>query len=373
MPFPSSRPFRKRANWLIALGTEAGAPLLRAYARAKTGPATAPSAWRKALIIGDNHIGDLLYRSASLAQLKAALPQCELHYLAEPGSVQVIEGHPALASILPWIRSDSPLDLAPEHYAALREMRFDVALCTNCIKYWPELLLAVRLGIPNRAGYIYKGFSGWVTHPLPINFPDTYPAYFRQYVAALTGRAPDWPLLPVIRTTAEDEANAAALWERLGLGQHRRVVACFMTTRQQTGVWAPENFGKTLHLLRGSAGIVLCGAKGDRPLLERIDREFGLQAGIVAGDLNLRALSCFLRRTAAVLTTDSGPRHIANAAGVPVFFFRNLRSDPIETGAYLGSETDFCPHSVWLDPGQQNAILSKIAPETVAAAIGALI
>ncbi|HEX4085231.1 MAG TPA: glycosyltransferase family 9 protein [Chthoniobacteraceae bacterium] len=374
MPFPSSRPFRKRANWLIALGTEAGAPLLRAYARAKTGRATPPAQWRKALIIGDNHIGDLLYRSASLAQLKAGLPQCELHYLAAPGSAQVIEGNPALAGILPWIRSDSPLDLAPEHYAALREMRFDAALCTNCIKYWPELLLAVRLGIPNRAGYDYKGFSGWVTHALPIRFPDTYPAYFRQYVAALAGRAPDWPLRPVIQPTAGDEGNAATLWERLGLSRHRRVIACFMTTRQQTGVWEPESFGATLRILRGeAAGIVLCGAAGDKPLLERIDREFDLQAGIVAGDLNLRALFCLLRRTAAVLTTDSGPRHIANAAGVPVFFFRNLRSDPTETGAYLESETDFCPNSVWLDPGQQNTILSKIAPEDVAAAIRARI
>ncbi len=70
-----------------------------------------------------------------------------------------------------------------------------------------------------------------------------------------------------------------------------------------------------------------------------------------------------------MLTTDSGPRHIANAAGVPVFFFRNLRSDPVETGAYLDTETDFCPPTLWLDPARHAAILSAIAPERVAAAI----
>ncbi len=211
MPFPNPRPFRKRANWLVAVGVEAIGPVLRGYARVKTGPSSQSREWRKALIIGDSHIGDLLYRRASLAQLKAGLPDCEFHYLASPGSAQILEGNPAIAGILPWQRGDSPLDLAPEHFAALKRMGFDAALCTNCIKYWPELLLAVRLGIPNRAGYIYKGFSGWVTHPIPIRFPQSYPAYFRDYVAALTGRAPDWPLRPVIHAGAEDEAAAIAL------------------------------------------------------------------------------------------------------------------------------------------------------------------
>lgn len=369
MPFPSKAPFRKKANWLTALAVEASSPLLRAYARIRTGPRSDPRRWRKALILGDHHIGDLLYRSASLQHLKAGLPECEFHYLAAPGAWHVLEGNPALTSILPWVRSDSPLDLAPSRLAALKAMRFDAALSTNCIRYWPELLLAVRLGIPNRAGYVYKGFSGWVTHPIPLRFPQPYPAYFRQYVAALTGRQPDWPLRPVIRASAEDEAAAAEVWTRLGLGRHPRVLACFITTRQQTGVWAPANFGKALRRLRDSAGIVLCGAERDRPLLAGIDSDFDLHADIVAGDLGLRALACLLRRCDAVLTTDSGPRHIANAAGVPVFFFRNLRSDPVETGPYLETETDLCPPAPWLKPEEHAGILSSVDPADVASAI----
>ena len=54
-----------------------------------------------------------------------------------------------------------------------------------------------------------------------------------------------------------------------------------------------------------------------------------------AGSLGLRALSCFLSHFATVLTTDSGPRHIANAAGVPVVFVRNVWSNAVETGVYV--------------------------------------
>jgi len=375
VPFPSSTPFRKKANWLIAIATEAMAPLLRAQAQARNGSPTEPRTWRKALIVGDNHIGDLLYRSASLEPLKAGLPDCELHYLAAPGSCTVLEGNPALASILPWLKSDSPLDLSPEHSEALRSMNFDAVLCTNCIKYWPELLFAIRLGVRNRVGYTYKGFSGWVTRPMPIRFPATYPAYFCDYVAALTAQAAQWPLRPVIHFTPGDEAAAAEVFDRLGLARHRRLVACFMTTRQPTGVWAPENFGKALRQLRDSTGchVVLCGAAADQPLLARIESEFQLGADIVAGALPLRPLAYFLRRFAAVLTTDSGPRHLANAAGAPVFFFRNLRSDPVETGVYLDSETDFCPPRGWMDPGEHAAILDAITPSAVASAIAARI
>jgi len=345
VPFPSSTPFRKKANWLIALAVEALAPLLRAYARIRTGPASHPRQWRKALIVGDNHIGDLLYRSASLQPLKAGLPDCEFHYLAAPGSSAILEGNPAIASILPWLRADSPLDLTPEHFAALRAMRFDALLCTNCIKYWPELLLALRLRVPNRAAYVYKGFSGWATVPIPIRYPQPFAVYFRDYVAALTSQAPVWPPRPVIHTNERDEAEADALWTSLGLDRHPAVTACFMTSRQPTGIWPPAKFGETLRALRRKrdAHILLCGAASDEPILGAINKEYALEANIVAGALGIRALCCFLRRCSAVLTADSGPRHIANAAGVPVIFVRNVWSNAIETGAYLDTETDLCP------------------------------
>jgi len=344
---------------------------MRLHARAKTGPPSPPREWKKALIAGANHIGDLLYRSASLERLKAGLPNCDFHYLAAPGSCEILEGNPAIAGILPWMRSDSFADIDLEHLAALKAMRFDAILCINSSTYWPELLMALRLGIPNRVGYTCKGFSGWVTHPIPIEYPKSYAAYFRDYVASLTGRAPDWALRPIIHANAEDEAAAVGLWEALGLEAHSSVIACFMTTRQPTGIWPAANFGKALRLLRESAGahVLLCGSASDEPLLAGINRDFGLGADLVTGKLGLRALCCFLRRCSVAFTTDSGPRHIANAAGIPVYFFRNLRSDPIETGAYLESETDLCPPTGWLAPGEHAGILAEISPEMAAGKI----
>jgi len=371
VPFPASRTFRKKTNWLIAIGVEALAPALRLYARARTGPSTPPQQWRKALIIGDNHIGDLLYRSASLEHLKAGLPDCEFHFLTAPGSSQVLEGNPAITSSLPWVRSNSPLDIAPEHFAALQAMKFDAALSTNCIKYWPELLLAIRLGIPNRVAYDYKGFSSWATHPIPIKHPQAFAAYFRDYVASLTGQDPHWLPRPVIHATGSDQAQADALWTRLGLDQYPHVTACFVTSRQPTGVWPTAKFGETLRILRRKRGthIVLCGAAGDEERLASLNKEYGLEAGMAAGALGIRALCCFLRRCSVVFTADSGPRHISNAAGVPVVFIRNVWFNAVEAGIYVDTETDLCAMPDDGDRGDGEALLGAIDPEHAASVV----
>ena len=112
--------------------------------------------------------------------------------------------------------------------------------------------------------------------------------------------------------------------------------------------------------------VVLCGAASDEALLADVNKDFGLEADIVAGKLGIRALCCFLRRCSVVLTTDSGPRHIANAAGVPVVFVRNVWSNAVETGVYTDTETDLCgpPHDG--DRGDGAALLAAITPERAA-------
>jgi ADP-heptose:LPS heptosyltransferase len=250
----------------------------------------------------------------------------------------------------------------------LDDLRFDAALCTNSSGYWAELLLAIRLGIPNRVGYTHKGFSAWVTHPVPMSYPQSFAAYFRSYVAHLTEQGPTWSLRPRIYADATDEEQAQTEWQRHGLGAGPPVLACFMTTRQPTRLWPAEQFGRTLAQLRQrmSLKIVLCGAAGDGALLEQANRAFALDAAVIAGGLGLKPLYCLLAKCAAALVSDSGPRHIANAAGLPVFFVRNIRSKRIETGSYLDTELDLAPPDELVPARRQMRVLEKIVPEAVA-------
>ena len=365
---PSKAPFRRKANWLLALVVEAGSPAMKRYARGRTGNGTLPpKSWKRALILGDNHIGDVLYRSCSLCSLKSGLPDCEFYYLAESGTADILAGNPYLKAVLPWARSDSRLDLSPEHMRELKALSFDAALCTSCIRYWPELLLSLRLGIPNRVAYTYKGFSGWVTHPIHICYPKPFPAYFADYVATLTGNSVVDDLRPQVFPSASSETEAENVANRIGLTLSDTAIAFFLTTRQHIAVWPLARFAQLFELISNKLGakVVLVGAAKDKTFLDAVSFGSSVRPYVCAGELSLSGLAAFLKRCALVVTTDSGPRHIANAVGTKVLFFRNGSASEVETGKYCSNETDLMPPGEFLSERSQIDILRHIDPVEV--------
>ena len=364
MRWPDRTSFRNAANYRVACLSELAGPALRGAAALRRLPTPRPpQAWRRALLLGASHIGDVLYNTASLPALQRGLPNCEWIYAAPPLAAAVLVGNPHLAGTC------DPRDLA------VRAAEFDAIVCYNSGASWRETIAAWRRGIPNRAAYVHKGFSALVTHPIPIRRPQSYPAYFRDLVSHLTGLAPDWTLRPIVYPGASHEQEAAELWREFALGA-RPVVAAFVTSRQPSGVWPSEKFGEALHLLhaRADCDTVLLGSAEDEASLIVVRDAARLPSRLAAGRLSLLGLVCFLRRCGLALTTDSGPRHLANAAGIRVFFVPNLAVSKIETGAYLDTETDLAPDFESVSPAEQPAAFARIDPryvaEIIASALG---
>lgn len=344
--------FRSHSQLLCAHATEAVAPMLRMGSRWWSGSPTSPERWRKGLLIGANHIGDILYRTSSLMQLAKGFPDCTWDILAPEPASQVLEGNPAIRKIH---RMEIP-SFGSEDFMKLKQEQYDVAICYDVGMYTRPLLTATLLGIPNRVGYVHKGWSGLVTHPVCINYPQPFPAYFRDLVAQLSGQEASWDLRPKVTLTEQDHRKAEALWSELKLADKRPVLACFVTTRQPTGVWPLEKFRETLEILHGSIPIemVLCGSPQDKEKLKSLQSLLSFPVSINAGRLELRALIAFLARCHVVLSTDSGPRHLANAAGAPVVFVRNPWFSRKEAGVYCpGSEYDLAPDLEFVSPANQ--------------------
>lgn len=356
--------FRTRRKRWLAHTSEFVAPLLRTGATlAVRGATSEPSAWRTGLILGHNHIGDVLYRTCSLPQLTEALPQCDWSYLTAPSSAELLQGNPSITEVLPWNVGDNSWELAEGKFGELRRRGFDVALCTNTLRHYPDLALAVALGIPNRVAFAYKGLSGLITRQAPIHFPSAYPVYFRGMVAELAGRAPDWPLQPLVYPAHEDIALAERLWTELDLGSSGLVVACSLTTRQASGNWPRSHLLAAVEKARSQTEfeVVLCGSAADSETLSAAAGELSFPVKILAGALGLRAYAAFLSRCAALLTLDSGPRHLGNAARIPVLFVRNLRQSQVETGKYCESEIDLAPAVEYLGDGQARNTVAGIS------------
>lgn len=361
---PNRKRFRSRTNYLLACVSEMIGPFIwrRAVARS-TAEASPPEAWRRGIIIGADHIGDMLFNTASLPYLNEGLSKCRWYHVADPPASGVLAQNPNIEGIV------SRVDLS-----AMRGS-FDVAVCYNSGSNWRDLIFVTKLGIPNRIGYIDKGFSSLVTFPIQITYPQPYPAYFRDLIGQLVGRKPDWALRPMIYPSSKDGLNAETAWIEAHFDPAQPVVACFVTSRQPAGVWPAEKFAQAISIIEEEANCqtVLCGTTDDAARLNQLKSDLKLRARLFAGKLSLLSLGCFLRKCAVVLCPDSGPRHLANAVGTPVVYVRNIAVKKIETGSYCDTEIDVAPDFECISPSDQERMFCLIDPRVVAERVGSLL
>jgi ADP-heptose:LPS heptosyltransferase len=338
---------------------------------ASRGATSDPNTWRNGLIIGHNHIGDVLYRTCSLEQLGAALPNCKWSYLVSPQTAELLLDNPAIADVLPWSRGENSWELEDGKFGDLRRREFDVVLCTNTLRHYPDLALAVALGIPNRVGYAYKGLSGLITRTSPIEFPSRYAEYFRRMVADVADIPPDWPLRPRVYPSEEDNSAAARAFTSFGFADGSPVVACSLTTRQAAGNWPRSHLLAALEAAHAERNfeVILTGAPSDSGELAAAARELSFPVNVLATKLSLRAFVALLSRCSALLTLDSGPRHMGNAAGIPVLFARNLSHSQIEAGKYCESETDLAPAVEYLSDDETKRVVAGIPPSRTGGAL----
>lgn len=365
MRWPARETFRSSAKFLAACGSELLAPVLRQQVRHLPAPSPVER-WRKVLLLGANHIGDILYRTAGLRTLAAAMPDCRFHILAPGAAGDVLRYYPSVERVHGFGVEAAQLNL-------LAGECYDAVICYDTGAYLPSLRLAVRLGIPNRVAYVHKGFSAWVTHPVIIRWPQPFPAYFRDLVSQLTGSGEHASLRPVVAFSEADISDAASALRLHGLESKGQWLACFPFSRQPGSHDAGVKVLEILAALEETAPeltTVLLGAPSEIERLSEVVRAMNLRARVISPCLPVRTLTAFLSHAAAVLCADSGPRHLANAAGRPVFFVRNLASQAIETGVYLDTETDLCPPDLgFLDRAARSPVLAGLDPKEAAAKI----
>ncbi|HEX6573361.1 MAG TPA: glycosyltransferase family 9 protein [Gemmatimonadaceae bacterium] len=345
--------FRQWSNLLLGRASEALRPLLKVAGRIPArGKITPPQEWRRGLIFGHNHMGDVLYRTGSLPILRDALPGCRWSFVTAPESKDLLVNNPHVEKVFAVQEGDNAWSMSFDNFVQLRSQKFDVALCSNSLRYYPDLAVAAALGIPNRVSFVHKGMSGLVTHPVPIEFPSAYAAYFRTIVASVTHRSPDWSLRPQVYLDANAANVANHVFDDIDIGWP--VIACVLTTRQARGNW-PR--GMLLEVLRqarkqGKFLVAFCGSHGDAHELPKIVESYPHEKVIVAGRLSILPFAGFLARCTALLTLDSGPRHLGNAMGIPVIFARNMSHSQVEAGAYCDTEVDIAPSGDYLTDEQ---------------------
>jgi heptosyltransferase-2 len=283
----------------------------------------------KLAIMLPNWVGDACMATPTLRALReGAADYGEICWVGRPGPLMVLDG-------LPW--ADSRLMYKPRARGGdllsrrglvreLRRRRFDaMILLTNSLS---TAAMAWLGGIPRRIGYARDGRSWLLTDRIAVVDGDrnakTDPCidtYLR--LAAHIGCNASDRRMELVATEA-DQQSADALWKTVGFEADRlTIVLNTGAATADTKRWPIEHAVATARALTGRYGaqvLVHCGP-AEREIADTIQGR--------AGDPRVRSMGCVpslplglskgvIERADLVISTDSGPRHMAVAFNKPI-------------------------------------------------------
>jgi heptosyltransferase-2 len=274
-----------------------------------------------------NLIGDTVMATPALRALRQGYPRATIFGVIKPHVAPTLDGNPWLDGLIcfdPKARDRRFRTLAA--WRQLRAARAELAvLLPNSVR---SALLAFAAGIPRRVGYDRGGRGVLLTDRLAVprdaagkRLPVPAVDYYLALVRHLG--LPVGSVRLELSTTPDDEAAADAAWSRLGLADGRRVVC--LNTGGAFGPaknWPNAYFATLARRLATEAGVgvlVVCGPS-ERAAAQAIVEAATHPAVVsLAGQaLGIGLTKACVRRSALLITTDSGPRHFAAAFGVPV-------------------------------------------------------
>jgi heptosyltransferase-2 len=281
----------------------------------------------KIAVFCPNLIGDTVMATPAFRALRQGFADATLTAIIKPRIWPTLQGTSWFDDV---IHLDSASSKREERMMPvvrrLRRSPFDIAvLFPNSIR---SAWMAWLADIPRRVGYERHGRGLLLTdrlryprdaagNRLPMPIVESY-----LKLARLLGCPVD-SVRTQLATTGDDEAAADDAWLQLGLSSRKRVV-CLNTG----GAFGPAKSWPTTHfaeLARRLADeqrvsvLVLCGPDERAPAREIVREACHPQVVSLADrPLGIGLTKACVRRSALLISTDSGPRHFAAAFNTPV-------------------------------------------------------
>ncbi|MDY6973494.1 MAG: lipopolysaccharide heptosyltransferase I [Thermodesulfobacteriota bacterium] len=297
------------------------------------------------LIVKLSAIGDVVHSLPFLEVLRRNFPCAQIDWLVEEGAAEIIEGHPAIDRVIvsrrrSWQRSLAKGKAYPEVFKEAARFLRKIRVCKYDLVIDLQGLLksGVLTGISRGKRKI--GMSGTREggrlflneRPVLVDYEqhaiDRY-LKLAEYLECEPSRwKGDIPVFESDRRLIDRLLNG----DELGQGH---IVAINPVARWKTKLWESERFAALADRIGNdlSCDIIFTGSERDRDTVEDISRMMTKTSVNLAGRTNLKELACLYARCRALVSTDTGPMHIAAAAGCPVVALFGPTA-PRRTGPY---------------------------------------
>lgn len=300
------------------------------------------------LIVKTSAIGDVLHTLPALHALRRRYPEAHISWLVEEEASDIVLGHPALDQVLISARKRWLRDLREgDRLSALREI---VRLIRSLRSRRYDLLIDFQ-GLLKSSMFITccratrkVGFGRGMAHSegsylflserVPPVTMDTH-AVDRELMLLEAIGIPAQGVEFTLPLGPHDHLRANELLTAHGLAPGAPFIAINPMTTWPTKHWQATSFAElTDALLRQGRTVVFTGGQGDHAAIAELCGRLGQPGAInLAGATTLKTLAAVYTKATLLITTDTGPMHLAAAVHTPVVALFGPTA-PWRTGPY---------------------------------------
>ncbi len=270
---------------------------------------------KRILIVNVNWLGDTLFATPFIRAVRERYPNSYIAILTHPRCYEILEGNPNINEIIIYDEKKQHKGLLRRFsiVAYLRSKRFDTAFILR--KSLSRTLLLLFSKIPMRVGYRSKRAGFLLTKKVDIPPKRMHKVeYFLNLGKAVGIESSNKNYQ--ITISENDIKKAEKILSDNGVGDKNFVAL------NPGGNWGPKrwpvsNFAKLGDEIfeRLRVPVVVTGAEKDMDLAKDIAGLMKHRPFILCGRTGLKALGAIFKKAMCVVANDSGPMHIAVAAG----------------------------------------------------------
>ena len=265
------------------------------------------------LLVRFSAIGDILLTTPLLRAIRTKWPGARVTFLTKRQYVPLVSDNPNVTEAFGVAPQDTLRAVARQ----VRTVRYTHMLdLQGGLRTWPLRLVARGPW----SGYSHRRLARELLIRLKHNsYTEHVPVPERYFEAAADlGVEPDGGP-PEFFLNPSAEERAAAWLTRAGVGTRRPFVAIAPGAAHATKRWPVDHWIKLVRqIVHTGADIVALGGPEDSAMGAEISARGGPQVASSAGDLSLQETGAVLKRSAALITGDTGVMHMATAVGTPV-------------------------------------------------------
>lgn len=295
--------------------------------------------FKNILIIKPSSIGDVIHALPFLKALRERYPDAAISWLINRGIDEIIRNNPYLNEVILFERKKwgSFDDIGykfkgiAEFLRELRRKQFDLVVDlqglfrSGVIAYLSGA--SYRIGFANAREFSPIFYNYRVSHPpVEMHAVDRYLLIAKELGADITIK--DF----TINIPLNEEKYIDSL---IGMNKRSALIAINPSARWETKMWPLNKYAELADRIASglNAQIIFIGSRKDEERINMLSSLVKTKPINLCGKTNLLQLTALLKKTALLITNDSGPMHIAAAVETHVVaIFGPTR--PMRTGPY---------------------------------------